>query len=91
MRVENRENKSEQEKDRRQPAGDFHQHVGRLGAENIFRDPAAKGRAKTFALRALHQDDKHHEERVDDVQPEKNVDQKAHWDGQYDKQMTNVE
>ena len=58
--VENREDESEEEKNRGQPTGDFGQDVRRLRAENIFRDAAAESRAETLAFRALHQDHEHH-------------------------------
>lgn len=67
--VENREDESQQEKNRGEPAGDFRQNVSRLRAENILRHAAAEGRAQAFALRALHQDYQHHEQRHKDVKP----------------------
>ena len=76
--VENRQNKSEQEKNRGEPAGDLGEDVGGLGAENILGDAATKSRAQAFALRALHQDDEHHEERVQDVNPEEDIDEQGH-------------
>jgi len=82
-RVKNRENESQEEENRGEPAGDFGQHVGGLGSENIFRHAATERRAEAFAFRALHQDYEYHQEGVDDVNPEKNVDQNLHWDGQY--------
>jgi hypothetical protein len=91
VRIENREGKSQEEENRGQPAGNFGEDVGRLGAENILGDAAAKGCAEAFALWALHQDDEHHERGVKDVNAKENVDRQVHWDGQYDKQMTNVE
>ena len=89
--VENREDESQEEENRGEPAGDLGQHIGGLGAENIFGHAATESRAKTFTLRALHQDYEHHQEGDDDVKPEENVDQNRHWDGQYDGEMTNVE
>ena len=83
MRVENRENKSQHEENRGEPAGDFRQHVGGLRAKNIFGDAAAEGRAEAFTFRALHQDHEDHEQGDEDVKPEKNIDQKLHGDGQY--------
>jgi len=77
------EGETEQEKNGGEPACNLGQDVGRLGAENVFRDAAAKGRAKTLALRALHQDDEHHEHRVEDVKNQQNVNEEAHRDGQY--------
>ena len=65
--VENRQNKSEQEKNRGEPAGDLGEDVGGLGAENILGHTATECRAQAFALRALHQDDEHHEQRIKDV------------------------
>lgn len=82
-RVENRENESKQEENSGEPAGDLREDVGGLRAENILRYAAAKGRAQAFAFRALHQNHEHHQRRDEDVQAEKNVDQKGHRDGQY--------
>ena len=42
-------------------AGEFHEHVGGLRPEEIFRHPTAKGRSKAFAFRALHQDHEDHD------------------------------
>lgn len=89
--VKDREHESQEEEYRGEPASDLGQHIRRLGAENVFRHAATKGRAEAFALGALHQDYEHHQEGVDDVKPEEDVDQNRHWDGQYDEQMTNVE
>lgn len=82
-RIKNREDESQEEKNRGEPAGDLGQHIGGLGPENIFRDAATESRAEAFAFRALHQDYEHHQEGIDDVKPEENVDQNRHWDGQY--------
>jgi hypothetical protein len=67
MGVEDGENEGEEKKDRREPAGNLGQNIGRLSAENVFRHASTKGRAEAFAFRALHQDDEHHEDRVKDV------------------------
>ena len=75
VRVENRESESQKEKHRGEPAGDFRQHIGGLGAENIFGDAAAEGRAETLTFRALHQDHEDHEQGDEDVKTEQNVDQ----------------
>jgi hypothetical protein len=96
VRVKNGEDKREKEKNRGEPAGDFGEHIRGLGAEDIFRNAAAKGRAKALAFRALHQDDKHHEDRVKDVDAEENVDQQAHlgraiWRNRGQKQTPNAE
>ena len=91
MGVKDPQDEGQPEKDCRQPGGDFDQNVGRLRSENIFGHASAESGPEAFAFRALHQDYEHHQEGVDDVNPEQNVDQNRHWDGQYDKQMTNVE
>ena len=62
MRIEDREGKSQEKENRGQPAGEFGEDVGGLGAENILGDAAAKGCAEAFAFWALHQDDQHHEQ-----------------------------
>ena len=79
MRVEDRQDKGQKEENRRQPTGNFSQDVGRLGPENILGNAAAKGRAEAFAFRALHQDDEHHEQSVEDVNADENVGQQVHW------------
>lgn len=85
MRIKNRKTEGEREEDARQPAGDRGQNVCRLGAENIFCHPAPKSRSKPFALRSLHQDDKHHEHRYEPLQNQQDVDHDRHRDGQYGK------
>ena len=79
MRVEDRENKGQEEENRGEPAGNFSQNVGCLGAENILGDAAPESRAEAFALRALHQDDEHHQHSVKDVNADENVDQQVHF------------
>jgi hypothetical protein len=90
-RIENREHERQEEENRGQPAGELGQHVGRLRAENIFGDAATESGSEPFAFRPLHQDHEHHQNGDEDVNPEEDVDQNRHWDGQYDEQMTNVE
>ena len=63
MRVKNRKNKSNYEKETGQVTGEFDQHIGGLSAENILRHASAESGAKTLALGALHQDDKDHQQR----------------------------
>lgn len=83
MRVEDREGESQDEKERGEPAGDFREHVRRLCAENIFSHTATERCTQAFAFRPLHQDDQHHEQRDKNVEPEQDIDQKGHRDGQY--------
>ena len=78
MRVEDREDKGQEEENRGEPAGNFGENVGCLGAENILGDTAPESRAEAFAFRALHQDDEHHEHGVKDVNAKENVDRKLH-------------
>ena len=78
MRIQDREGKSQEEENRGQPAGDFGEDVGGLGAENILGDTAAKGCAEAFAFWTLHQDDEHHEHGVKNVNAEENVNRKVH-------------
>ena len=84
MCVQDREDESEPKKNCRQPGGDLDQNVGRLRSENIFRYPAAKGRAQAFAARTLHQDHQQHQQRDDHVDDEQKVNQKLHEDGEYE-------
>jgi hypothetical protein len=78
VREEDGENEGEEEKDRGEPARNLGEDIGGLSPKNILRHPTAKGRAKAFAFRALHQDDKHHEHRVKDVDAKENVNQQGH-------------
>jgi len=83
MRVENRETESQEKEESREPARDFRQHICRLRAENVFRHAAAKGCAQALAFWTLHQDHEDHEKRDENVEPEQDIDQKGHRDGQY--------
>ncbi len=78
MGVEDRQDKREQKENRGEPAGDLGEDVGSLGAEDILGHAATKRRAQTFAFRPLHQDDKDHEHRDEDVNPQQDVNQKGH-------------
>jgi len=91
MCIKDRQGEGEREKDTRQPSRELHQNVGSLRAKNVFRDPAAKGRAEAFALGTLHQNYEHHEQRHHYVNGQEQIDEQVHRDGEYDKQMTNVE
>jgi hypothetical protein len=83
VRIQDRQGEGEQEKKSCQPAGEFHEYVCRLRAENIFRHARAKGRAESFALGALHQNDQHHEQRDQYPNREENIDQDRHRDAEY--------
>ena len=78
MRVEDGEPESQNEENPREPAGELHQHIRRLRAENVLRHAATESRAKTFALRPLHQDDKDHDQRDEHVNDEQNVNENVH-------------
>jgi len=91
MGIKDRQCEGEREKGASQPCREFHQNVRGLRAKNVFRDPAAKSRAEAFALRALHQNYEHHEQRHEHVNGQEQIDEQVHRDGEYDKQMTNVE
>jgi len=83
MRIKDRQCEGEREKDSRQPCRELHQNVGGLRAKNVFRDPAAKGSAEAFALRTLHQDYEHHEQRHEHVNDQEQIDEQVHRDGKY--------
>lgn len=83
MRVKNRERKSQEKENSSEPAGDLGEDIGRLRAEDVLRYTAAESGAQAFAFWPLHQDHEHHECRDKEVKPEEDIDQKAHWDGQY--------
>ena len=91
MGIEDRQSKSQREKNAGQPCRKLHQHVSSLRAENVFRDRASKCRPQTFALWTLHQDNKHHKQRHQHEDSGKQIDEKVHRDGEYERQMTNVE
>ena len=91
MGIKDRQREREREKDTRQPCRELHQNVRGLRAKNVFRDSAAKGRAEAFALRALHQNYQYHKQRHEHVNSQEQIDEQVHRDGEYDKQMTNVE
>ena len=61
LRVKNTQHKRQYEENSREPAGEFHQHVGGLSAENILSHAPAKSGTKTLTLRPLHQDDQGHQ------------------------------
>ena len=61
LSVKNTQHKRQDEENSREPAGEFHQHVGGLSTENILSHPSAESGAKTLAFRPLHQDDQGHQ------------------------------
>jgi hypothetical protein len=79
-RVKNSQKKGQNEKNPRQPTGEFRQHIGCLRAENILSNPPTKGGAKTLTFRPLHQNDQCHQHRNQHVDSEENVDQNIHWE-----------
>ena len=91
MRVKDRQGKRQYEKNAGQPSGELHQDVGRLRAEDIFRDPATKCRAQAFAFWPLHQDHQNHEQRYEYKKRQQQVEQNVHWDAKYRRLMKNVE
>ena len=82
-RVKNREREGQQKENSGEPARYLREDIGRLGAEDILRYATTEGRAQALAFRPLHQDDEHHEQRDEEINPEEDIDQNAHWDGQY--------
>ena len=78
MRVQDREREGQEEENAREPAGEFHQHVGGLRAEQILCHAAAESSAEALAFRTLHQDDKDHQQRDEDVNNEQNIEQDGH-------------
>jgi hypothetical protein len=83
MRIQNRQPECEREENASQPSRELHQNVRRLRAENIFRDRPAKCGAQAFALRTLHQDHEHHEQRYQNKKHQHKADQKIHRGGKY--------
>jgi hypothetical protein len=82
-RIKNRERKGEEKENGGEPAGDLREDIGRLRAEDVLRHSPTESGAQAFAFRALHQNHEHHERRDEKVNPQEDVNQKAHWDGQY--------
>ena len=78
LSVKDVQHKGQHEKNSREPAGEFHQHVGGLSAENILSHASAESGAKALALRALHQDDQGHQHCNQHVDGEDNVDENVH-------------
>ena len=76
--VKNSQHKGKNKKNSGQPAGEFHQHVGRLRAENILGHSSTKSRTETLTFRALHQNDQRHQHRNQHVDSEENVDENVH-------------
>ena len=83
MGIKDRQRKRERKKDTGHPGRELHQHVCGLRAENIFRNSPAKCRTKALALRALHQNYEHHEQRHENEERQEQIDQEVHRDGQY--------
>ena len=83
MRIQNRQPECEREENGSQPSRELHKNVRRLRAENVFRDRASKCRPQTFALWTLHQDNKHHEQRHQHEDSQKQIDEKVHRGGKY--------
>src|SRR5947208_10106144 len=78
MRIQDRQSEGEGEEDPGQPAGKLDQHIGGLRAENIFGHATAKGRAQSFALWTLHQNDQQQQKRDQKVNREQEVNQDLH-------------
>ena len=83
MSVQDRQKKRYYEKYPRQPGRKLNQHIRGLRSEQVFRHSSAKSGTKALALRALHQNNKHHQQRHDDPEREQNRDQNGHWEGEY--------
>ena len=62
MRVKERENESDYEKEPGQVTGELDQDIGGLRAENILSHASAESGAKALALGTLHQDHKDHQQ-----------------------------
>src|SRR5262249_59338030 len=86
-----RQRNGERKNDPRQPRRELHQHVRGLRAKNVLRDAGAKGRAKTFTLWSLHQDDKHHQRGDYHEEHQAEVDQQVHREAKYGWEKTKVE
>jgi len=81
LSVKDTQRKRQREKNSREPAGEFYQHVGGLSAENILSHAPTESGAKTLALRPLHQDDEGHQQCNQHVDGKENVDENVHFRG----------
>jgi len=79
LSVKDTQHKREHEKNSREPAGEFHQHVGRLSAEYILSHAPAESGAKALALGPLHQDDQGHQQCNQHVDGKENVYEDVHF------------
>ena len=77
--VKDAEHKRQHEEYSGKPAGEFHQHIGRLSPEDILGHASAKSSAKTLALRSLHQDDQRHQHCNQQIDGEENVNENVHF------------
>lgn len=78
MRVQHRKQEGDYKENSGEPTGDTGQNVGRLRSKNVFRYPAAEGRAQTFALRTLHEDEQDHQQAREDIEAKQEVNQNSH-------------
>ena len=72
MRVGNGEEQRQREKGDPEPDRKLREDVGRLRAENVFRDSAAESRPETFTAGQLHEDNQHQQQAHKDMQGEEN-------------------
>ena len=79
LSVQDTQQKCKHEEDSGEPAGEFHQHIGRLSAEYILSHAPAERSAKTLALGPLHQDDQGHQQCDHHVDGKENVDEYVHF------------
>ena len=81
LSIKDPQHKRQHEKNSREPAGKFHQHVSGLSAEYILSHASTERGAKTLALRSLHQDDQGHQHGDQHIDGEENVEENIHFRG----------
>jgi len=81
LSVKDTQHKRQHEKNSREPAGEFHQHVGGLSTENILSHAPAESGTKTLALWPLHQDYQGHQQCNQHVDSKENVNEDVHFRG----------
>ena len=79
--VKDTQHKRQHKENSGEPAGEFHQHIGGLSAENILSHASAESGAKTLALGPLHQNDQGHQHCNQHVDGEDYVDENVHLRG----------
>jgi hypothetical protein len=84
VRVKNGQCEGQNKENPSQPRGELYEHICGLRAKNVFGYRATESGSESFAFRPLHQDYQHHQQRDEQPDREKQIDQDVHRSGQYD-------